>query len=178
MSEHGRRMPGPERRAVVVVASTSAASGSADDTTGPAIVRWLTEHGWTAEAPVVVQDGPPVAAALRTAIAEDAAVVITTGGTGLSPDDATPEATRALLDRELPGIAEELRRRGSASTPLALLSRGVAGVAGSTLIVNLPGSSGGVRDGLAVLADVLEHAVAVIRGTADHGRRHRTVSDS
>jgi molybdenum cofactor synthesis domain-containing protein len=178
MSEHGRRMPGPERRAVVVVASTSAASGSADDTTGPAIVRWLTERGWTAEAPVVVQDGPPVAAALRTAIAEDAAVVITTGGTGLSPDDATPEATRALLDRELPGIAEELRRRGSATTPLALLSRGVAGVAGSTLIVNLPGSSGGVRDGLAVLADVLEHAVAVIRGTAAHGRRHRTVSDS
>jgi molybdenum cofactor synthesis domain-containing protein len=167
MSEHGRRMPGPERRAVVVVASTSAASGSADDTTGPAIVRWLTEHGWTAEAPVVVPDGPPVAAALRTAIAEDAAVVITTGGTGLSPDDATPEATRALLDRELPGIAEELRRRGSASTPLALLSRGVAGVAGSTLIVNLPGSPRGATESLSALLPILRHALEQLAG-GDH----------
>ncbi|HVX07574.1 MogA/MoaB family molybdenum cofactor biosynthesis protein [Humibacter sp.] len=178
MSEHGHRMSGAARRAVVVVASTSAASGSAADATGPVIARWLAEHGWTVEAPVVVADGPPVTAALRKAIAEDAAVVITTGGTGLSPDDATPEATRAVLDRELPGIAEELRRRGAASTPLALLSRGIAGVAGTTLIVNLPGSSGGVRDGLAVLGDVLDHAVAVIRGSADHGRRDWTVSDS
>jgi molybdenum cofactor synthesis domain-containing protein len=171
-------MPEHERRAVVIVASTSAAAGRAEDATGPVIVRWLTERRWAAGRPVVVADGPPVESALRAAVADGVAVAITTGGTGLSPDDATPEATRAVLDRELPGIAEELRRRGSASTPLALLSRGVAGVAGRTLIVNLPGSRGGVRDGLAVLDGVLEHAVDVIAGTAQHGNRDHTVSDS
>lgn len=159
------------RRAVVIVASTSAAEGTAQDATGPVLVRWLADRLWTVTGPVVVADGEPVAAALRVAIADGVNLVITTGGTGLSPDDATPEATRAVIDREVPGIAEELRRRGAEHTPLAWLSRGVAGVADRTLIVNLPGSSGGVRDGLEVLDEVLEHAVAVIGGTARHVQR-------
>jgi len=166
------------RRAVVIVASTTAAAGTAQDATGPVIVRWLAERGWTTTGPVVVADGAPVVAALNAAIRDDATLVITTGGTGLAPDDATPEATRAVIDREVPGIAEELRRKGSEHTPLALLSRGIAGVAARTLIVNLPGSSGGVRDGLVVLDGVLDHAVTVIAGAARHGERTSTDSNA
>ncbi|HWD62141.1 MAG TPA: MogA/MoaB family molybdenum cofactor biosynthesis protein [Humibacter sp.] len=171
-------MTGGERRAVVIVASTGAAAGTAQDATGPVIVRWLAERRWVTGEPVVVPDGPPVESALLAAIEDHATLVITTGGTGLSPDDATPEATRAVIDRELPGIAEELRRRGAENTPLALLSRGIAGVAKRTLIVNLPGSSGGVRDGLEVLDGVLDHTVAVISGTAEHGERVATDSNA
>lgn len=158
------RMP---RTAVVIVASTRAAAGVALDRTGPVIASWLAERGFDAVGPVVVADGVPVADALQRALAGHPSVIVTTGGTGVSPSDGTPEATAPLLDRELPGFMEELRRRGTESTPTALLSRGVAGVAGSTFIVNLPGSTGGVRDGLAVLGDVLEHVLDQLAG-GDH----------
>lgn len=163
----------PERRrAVVVVASTRAAAGTADDTTGPVIRDWFVDRGWLVEGPVVVADGEPVGAVLEAALEWGVDAVVTTGGTGVSPTDATPEMTLPLLDRELPGIAEELRRRGAASTPLAVLSRGLAGVAGATFVVNLPGSRGGVRDGLAVLDDVLDHVVDQLHGVDHAQNRH------
>ncbi len=116
---------------------------------------------------MVVPDGEPVGEALRAAVADGVDVVITTGGTGISPTDATPEVTRAVLDYEVPGLADAIRAAGAPAVPTAVLSRGLAGVAGRTLVVNLPGSTGGVRDGLAVLAGVLEHAVDQLRG-GDH----------
>ncbi len=155
-------------KAVVVVASNRAASGVYADETGPLIVAWLREQGFAVEEPVVVPDGDPVAKAISAGISEGARVVLTTGGTGLTPTDRTPEATRPLLDREAPGIADAIRAHGMANdVPTAMLSRGVAGVAGSCLVVNLPGSRGGVKDGLAVLAPVLRHAVEQIVGS-DH----------
>jgi molybdenum cofactor synthesis domain-containing protein len=120
------------------------------------------------DGPLVIPDGDPVEAALRDGLAAGYDVVVTTGGTGLTPGDQTPEMTRRVLDREIPGIAEALRSAGAAAgVPSAILSRGVAGVADRTLIVNLPGSTGGVRDGMAVLAPVLGHAVSQING-GDH----------
>ncbi|MGL5867371.1 MAG: MogA/MoaB family molybdenum cofactor biosynthesis protein, partial [Dermatophilaceae bacterium] len=117
---------------------------------------------------VVVADGPAVGQALAAALAAEPDVILTTGGTGLTPTDGTPEATAPLLDREVPGLAEAIRAQGvAAGVPTAVLSRGVAGLAGRTLVVNLPGSSGGVRDALAVLAEVLPHAVSQARG-GDH----------
>ncbi|MFB2597632.1 molybdenum cofactor biosynthesis protein B [Herbiconiux sp. P17] len=156
------------RRARIVVASNRAAAGVYDDTTGPVIRDWLTGRGWAATV-LVVPDGEPVGTALRDAVSEAVTLVITTGGTGASPTDRTPEQTRAVLDFEVPGLAEEIRRVGAAKTPLAILSRGLCGVAGRTLIVNLPGSSGGVRDGLSVLDGVLDHLVDQIHG-GDHAR--------
>ncbi|HPZ34268.1 MAG TPA: bifunctional molybdenum cofactor biosynthesis protein MoaC/MoaB, partial [Microbacteriaceae bacterium] len=152
--------------AAVLVASTRAAAGTRDDTTGPAIAAWLAERGYRASVTVVAD--ADVASALDPIIAAGPAVVITTGGTGMSPTDRTPEATAALLDRELPGIPEAMRARGLAHTPKAALSRGVAGTVGGTVIVNLPGSTGGVRDGLAVLDELLEHLVAQVAGGGDH----------
>ena len=126
--------------------------------------------GCAVDGPLVIPDGDPVEAALRDALAAGYDVVVTTGGTGLTPADLTPEMTRRVLEREIPGIAEALRSAGAAAgVPSAILSRGVAGVAGRTLIVNLPGSTGGVRDGMAVLAPVLGHAVSQING-GDHPR--------
>ena len=128
----------------------------------------LREAGFAVEEPAVVPDGEPVGDAVRAAVAAGARAVLTTGGTGLTPTDRTPEATRPLLDREVPGIAEAIRAAGvAAGVPSAVLSRGVAGVVGDCLVVNLPGSRGGVKDGLAVLRPWLRHAVEQIVGS-DH----------
>ncbi|MFE7315397.1 MULTISPECIES: molybdenum cofactor biosynthesis protein B [unclassified Streptomyces] len=154
-------------RALVVTASNRAAAGVYEDRGGPLLVEGLTAMGFAVDGPRVVPDGDPVEAALRDAVAASYDVVLTTGGTGISPTDRTPEATRRVLDHEVPGIPEAIRAAGRAKVPTAALSRGLAGVAGQTLIVNLPGSTGGVRDGLAVLADLLPHAVDQIRG-GDH----------
>lgn len=157
-------------RAVVVIASNRAASGVYEDTTGPLIVAALQEWGFETAPAVVVPDGDPVGVAIGSAVAEGAAVVLTSGGTGINPTDRTPEATRPLLDRDLPGVAEALRARGVANgVPTATLSRGLVGVAGATFVANLPGSRGGVKDGLAVLAEILPHAVDQLRG-GDHVR--------
>ncbi|MGH3874612.1 MAG: molybdenum cofactor biosynthesis protein MoaE [Pseudonocardiaceae bacterium] len=155
------------RRAVVVVASNRAAAGVYPDRTGPVIVGWLAERGYQTPDPVVVPDGSPVRDAVAVAVADAVDVVLTTGGTGISPTDRTPEATAPLLDRSLPGLADAIRAAGLPRVPTAVLSRGLAGVAGRTLVVNLPGSTGGVRDGLSVLDGVLDHAVEQLHG-ADH----------
>ncbi len=154
--------------AVVITCSTRAASGVYPDRSGPVLVEALRSWGCEVAEPTVVPDGPDVAAALSAALSAQPEIVLTTGGTGLAPTDGTPEATRELLDREVPGIPEALRADGVArGVPTAVLSRGVAGVAGRTLVVNLPGSSGGVRDALAVLEPILGHAVNQIAG-GDH----------
>jgi molybdenum cofactor synthesis domain-containing protein len=155
-------------RALVITASNRAAAGVYADLGGPILVKGLQEMGFEVDGPVVVPDGDPVQAALHEAVAAGYAVVLTTGGTGLSPTDRTPEATRAVIDCEVPGIAEAVRAQGvSAGIATASLSRGIAGLASSTLVVNLPGSPGGCKDGIAVLRAVLPHAVEQIRG-ADH----------
>jgi cyclic pyranopterin phosphate synthase len=155
------------RTAHVIVASTRGASGERPDTTGPVIADWLRELGFETPEPIVVADAD-IQAALTASVAEQPTVIITTGGTGVSPTDATPEATGALLDQQLPGVAEALRARGLTSTPMAALSRGLAGVAGRTVVVNLPGSRGGVADGLAVLTELLPHLVDQVSGSAQH----------
>lgn len=152
----------------VVCASNRAAAGVYEDTTGPLIVEALAGLGFDVTGPVVVPDGRPVGDAILAAVDAGAHVVLTTGGTGLTPTDLTPEVTRPLLDREVPGIAEAIRAQGTANgVATAALSRGLAGVRGQALVVNLPGSRGGVSDALAVLAPLLVHAVQQIGGS-DH----------
>lgn len=156
------------RRCTVVIASTRAAAGAYEDKTGPVITAWLAERGWSSDL-VVVADGEPVRDALVTALAQQPDLVLTSGGTGISPTDRTPEITRSLLDVEIAGIPEELRRRSAPALPTAVLTRGVAGVAGRTIVVNLPGSAGGVHDGLALLEDILEHMLSQL-DDGDHAR--------
>ena len=156
-------------RAMAVTVSNRASAGVYPDRSGPVLVGLLEELGCQVDGPVVVPDGEPVAGVLRDAVSGGYDVVVTTGGTGLTPTDQTPEMTRRVIEREVPGIAEAIRLEGRDKVPAAILSRGVAGVAGGTLIVNLPGSTGGVRDGMAVLGRVLAHAVDQIKG-GDHHR--------
>jgi molybdenum cofactor synthesis domain-containing protein len=167
----GGQHPGPVvGRALVITASNRASAGVYADTGGPVLVAGLRAMGFGVDGPVVVPDGDPVQAALRDAVDGGYDVVLTTGGTGLSPTDRTPEATLRVVDRLVPGIAEAVRAYGVANgVPTAALSRGVAGLAAGTLVVNLPGSRGGCSDGVAVLREILPHAVHQIRG-ADHAR--------
>lgn len=155
-------------QACVITASTRAAAGEYADRSGPLLAGALAALGFDVAPVQVVADGEPVGAALRAAVGVFD-IVLTTGGTGLSPTDATPEQTRPLLDREIPQLAAEIARAGVAKgVPTAVLSRGLAGISGTTLVLNLPGSSGGVRDAMEVLRPVLVHAVEQIRG-GDHG---------
>jgi molybdenum cofactor synthesis domain-containing protein len=155
-------------RGAVVVASNRAAAGVYDDTTGPLLMELLLSLGFECAPPLVVPDGAPVGDAIAAEARSGARVVLTTGGTGLTPTDLTPDVTRPLLDREVPGIAEAIRAYGVAKgVPTAALSRGLAGVVGDCLVVNLPGSRGGVKDAIAVLEPLLVHAVEQIVGS-DH----------
>ncbi len=158
-------------RALAITVSNRAAAGVYPDRSGPVLAELLAAAGCSVvDGPRVVPDGEPVLAALRDAVADGYDVVVTTGGTGLTPADHTPEMTRQVIDREIPGIADAIRSAGAAAgIPAALLSRGLAGMSGRTIIVNLPGSTGGVRDGMAVLSLILAHAVDQARG-GDHPR--------
>jgi molybdenum cofactor synthesis domain-containing protein len=154
--------------AVVLTVSDRSAAGERADTSGPLLVDLLRSLGFGVADPVVVPDVEgDIEAALRAAVGSGADLVVTTGGTGLSPRDVTPEATMRVVDRLAPGIAEAIRGDNRERVPTTILSRAVAGIAGRSLVVNLPGSTGGVRDGVAVLAPVVGHVVAQLRG-GDH----------
>ncbi|GAA3810268.1 MogA/MoaB family molybdenum cofactor biosynthesis protein [Sphaerisporangium flaviroseum] len=153
----------------MVTASNRAASGIYPDKSGQLLAELLVEAGCEVDGPQVVPDGEPVESALRAGVRDGYDLIVTTGGTGLTPQDLTPEMTRRVIEREIPGIAEAIRQANREKVPTSILSRGLAGQAETTLIVNLPGSSGGVRDGMAVLAPILRHAVDQMRG-GDHPR--------
>lgn len=157
------------RSARIIIASTRASSGAYTDKCGPIIAQWLEQHGFSTAEPAVVADGNPVGEALNDALEAGADLILTSGGTGISPTDTTPEQTVAVLDFVIPGLADAIRQAGLPKVPTSVLSRGVCGVAGETLIVNLPGSPGGVRDGLAVLDGVVDHALDQLAGK-DHQR--------
>lgn len=154
--------------ALVITVSNRAAAGVYEDKSGPIIAAALDDLGLKVSGPMIVPDGDAVGATLRAAVAAGHTVVITTGGTGLNPNDHTPEQTRAVVDHEVPQLAAAIARYGADhGVPTAVLSRGIVGVADRTLIINLPGSSGGARDGMAVLGPVLAHAISQLRG-GDH----------
>ena len=155
--------------AAVLTVSDRVSRGETDDRSGAALEELLRADGHDVERRVVPDEAAEIAQAIEE-LSAGADVVLTTGGTGLAPRDVTPEATRTVLQREAPGIAEALRADSIAKTPHGLLSRGVAGVVGRTLVVNLPGSPGGARDGYAVLRDALSHAVSLL---ADEPTQHR-----
>jgi molybdenum cofactor synthesis domain-containing protein len=153
-------------RTAVITVSDGVSAGTREDSGGAAVCAWVRGRGSALTAHVVVADVThDIATAIRTQVDDGGAdLVITTGGTGLTARDVTPEATRSVIEREVPGIGERMRRIGTAQTPYATLSRGVAGTRGGALIVNLPGSMGGVRDGLSVLDEIVDHAVQLLRG--------------
>ena len=155
-------------RAQVITVSTRAASGERADTSGAVLVQALTDFGFDCAPVIVIPDGPEVAEAITGAVDAGFDVVITTGGTGLTPKDNTPEYTQPLLDREIPGIADSIRAYGVAQgIPTAVLSRGVSGQRGRSLIINAPGSPGGAKDAIAVIAPIIVHALDQING-GDH----------
>lgn len=156
-------------RAAVITVSDRSAAGARPDASGPVAVATLREAGWECDEAVVVPDGADsVEQALRAARSGGAGLVITTGGTGVGPRDRTPEGTARVLDREIPGIAEELRRRAVVEKPAGMLSRGLAGIAGQALVVNLPGSPAAVASGMPVILSVARHVLAQVAG-GDHG---------
>lgn len=159
-------------RVAILTVSTMGAAGKRKDTSGDAIAEWVASRKFTLSVRELVSDDVNAIARALTRWCDDdrADVVLTTGGTGLSPTDLTPEATRGVIEREAPGIAEFLRASAVARVPKAVLSRGICGTRNRTLVVNLPGSPGGVKDALAALEPIVEHAVAVLRGdVGDHG---------
>lgn len=155
------------RTARIIIASTRAAAGVYEDRTGPLLVEWLSQRGFSVPPPTVVADGTAVVRALHAALRERVHLILTSGGTGISPTDRTADATADIVDYQIPGLADAIRRSGLPHVPTSVLSRGVCGVRDGTLIINLPGSTGGVKDGLGVLADVLEHALDQLAG-GDH----------
>lgn len=159
---------GPRRQsALVVTASDRSAAGEREDTSGARVAAHLEALGFTVERRVV----PDEQAAIEAVLVEGTAahpLVVTTGGTGLTPRDVTPQATLAVIDYEVPGLAEAMRAAGRASTPFADLSRGVVGVRGRSLVVNLPGSPAGALESLEALVPVLEHALETLAGPYDH----------
>ena len=154
----------------VLTVSDGVASGKRQDVSGATIAEWAAARGYRVEAREVTADETADIARRLIAWADGGAVdlIVTTGGTGLAARDLTPEATKAVIEREAPGIAEYIRAKGAAYVPLAVLSRGVAGVRGATLIVNLPGSVGGVKDGLTALETIVEHAIELLKGHTEH----------
>lgn len=172
----GDALLGTGRSAAVIIASTSSARGEAADTTGPILVDWLRGRGYETPDATVVRDGEPVGQALRELLvdipeSERPRVVVTSGGTGLAPDDRTPEFTAELLERQSPGLIYAMWRKGLESTSTAVMSRGVAGVRGRSFVINFPGSKGGVKDGITVIDDLLEHIQTSVEDTTDHGPR-------
>ncbi|MDX6204458.1 MAG: hypothetical protein QOF39_515 [Frankiales bacterium] len=159
----------PGSRAVVITVSDRSSAGQRPDLSGPLAAELLTGLGFDVDEVVVVPDeAAEIEVALADAIRAGVDLVVTTGGTGIAPRDVTPEATARVLQRAVPGIAEAIRARSREAVPASALSRGIAGVSGRTLLVNLPGSPGGVRDGVAVLSTVVAHALAQLRGAGDH----------
>ena len=157
-------------RIAILTVSDAGARGQREDKSGAAIASWAKEQGHAVVAHEIVPDETDqiVAHLLRWSDADQVSLILTTGGTGIAPRDVTPEATRAVIERDAPGFAEALRSAGLLKTPRAILSRGIAGIRGGTLIVNLPGSPSGVTDGLAVLTPLVEHVAALLRGDTEH----------